>query len=203
VDWTICATLQYPPAAFNKPLRGRAPARLRPLLPEAVWLGDDLLADATGTLHRLSASPDAFGTPKPARMPDPAKRLNLLLTACPRLLSWPEAQGEVTRCLPAQPAPHHQKRLTLAKRSYCSGLPATACMAVHLRRGVRTARRHPHPPLLGMSSTRVLHSLCPRQRGDPVADGRVYRGKLKRHISNANLVMSVPAVPDHGRCCAC
>jgi hypothetical protein len=49
----------------------------------AVWLGDDLLKDSSATMYRLSATPQAFGTPKPCS--DAAtrqKRLNLLLTAC-------------------------------------------------------------------------------------------------------------------------
>ena len=49
----------------------------------AVWLGDDLIADVSGTMHRLSTAPEAFGTPKPCHGAETRqKRLNLLLTAC-------------------------------------------------------------------------------------------------------------------------
>ena len=50
---------------------------------DAVWLGEDLINDVSGTLYRLSAAPEAFGTPKPCRDASlRQKRLNLLLTAC-------------------------------------------------------------------------------------------------------------------------
>ena len=34
---------------------------------QAVWLGDDLIKDVSGTMHRLSTHPEAFGTPKPCQ----------------------------------------------------------------------------------------------------------------------------------------
>ena len=50
---------------------------------QAVWLGDDLINDVSGTMHRLSTNPEAFGTPKPSQDDNVRqKRLNLLLTAC-------------------------------------------------------------------------------------------------------------------------
>ena len=50
---------------------------------EAVWLGDDLINDVAGTMHRLSTHPETFGTPKPCQDANVRqKRLNLLLTAC-------------------------------------------------------------------------------------------------------------------------
>lgn len=80
----LCATLHYPAVQLStNPYAAVLRQASDRFFLNAVWLGDELITDTTGTLHRLSTAPESFGTPKPSHDANRRQmRLNLLLTAC-------------------------------------------------------------------------------------------------------------------------